>query len=141
MSDNPDIVEEAKEGYEEAKEGHEAIKDALVDEYGSDTTVVDFGNGVTAEVDSSPGIARVKEIQHLSQKLDDDVDGGEFIDNIHEWCEGVATLILEDEWDADLLVGIANDDIVAFKKVLDKLLDAIDIEDMQIDEDAVKSFP
>jgi len=67
MSEDKDIVEEAKEGYEEAKEGHEAIKDALVEEYGSDTTVVDFGNGVTAEVDTSPGMGKVREIQRVGR--------------------------------------------------------------------------
>jgi len=136
-----DIVEEAQEGYEEAKQGHEAIKDALVNEHGSDTTTVELGGGVTAEVDSSPGIGRVKKIQHLSDKLSGDVDGTEFVENIEEWCEGVAALILDEEWDAELLVGIAKEDINAFEEVLNRLLDAMDLDDMEVDEDALQSFP
>jgi len=135
-----DIVEEAKEGYEEAKEGHEAIKDALVDEYGSDTTEVDLGNGITVEVDSSPGMGKVREIQQLAGELDEDADPSEIMDNFESWCEGVAALIVDEEWDADLLVGIANDDMKAFSEVLTRLLDAMDLEDMEVDEDSVKSF-
>jgi len=136
-----DIVEEAKEGYEEAKEGHEAIKDALVNEHGSDTTQVDLGNGITVEVDSSPGMGKVREIQQLAGELDEDADPEEIMDNFESWCEGVAALIVDDDFDADLLMGIANDDIQAFSEVLSRILDAMDLDDMEVDEDAVKSFP
>ncbi len=135
-----DIVEEAKEGYEEAKQGHEAIKDALVAEHGSDTTEVELGNGITVEVDSSPGMDKVREIQQLAGELDEDADLSEIMDNFKSWCEGVATLIVDDDFDADLLMGIAQEDTQAFSEVLSRILEAMDVDDMGVDEDALQSF-
>ena len=141
MGDNPDIVEEAQEGYEEAKQGHEEIKDALVNEHGSDTTTVALGGDVSIEVETSPGMGEVKQIQKLAGELDENADPEEIINNFESWCEGVATLIVDEEWDADLLMGIAEDDIKAFSEVLSRILNAMDLDDMEVDEDALQSFP
>jgi uncharacterized protein YciU (UPF0263 family) len=136
-----DIVEEAQEGYEDAKQGHEAIKDALVNEHGSDTTTVALGGDVSIEVETSPGMGKVREIQQLAGELDEDADPTEIMDNFKSWCEGVATLIVDDDFDAELLMGIAQEDIQAFSEVLSRILEAMDLDDMEVDEDALQSFP
>jgi len=77
----------------------------------------------------------------LAGELDEDADPEEIMDNFESWCEAVAALIVDDGFDADLLMGIAQEDIQAFSEVLSRLLDAMDLEDMEIDEDSLKSFP
>lgn len=134
-----DIVKEAKQDYSEKKQAHEDLKAKLVEEHGSATEVVDLGNGVTVTVDSSPGIQTVRELKQLSQKVDNVEDEDEMIDNMREWCDGLAMLIEDDEWTGEFLYDLADTDIQAFSAVVEELIEVIAPEDF--DEDVMESFP